>query len=233
MSKKFNDIRGILFDFDGTLIEIVPKWFTPMQEAFKKIIGDVPEDIIINNMAKFFREMPNKPSRTFMIRVLYSIGRSGGLSRLQSLRFIKIAGNGFKTSRFINIPFNGVPELFQRLLKRNIKIGVVTSASKKEMERAVTELSFLKGIPIVTRDDVNELKPSPEPILKGLELIGTNPSNTIYVGDFHTDIEAGKAAGTVTVAVINKHFEEFSRSGLSKYNPDLLIDDISKLDEYF
>ena len=52
-----------------------------------------------------------------------------------------------------------------------------------------------------------ERKPHPRPILFALETIGANPAQSIYVGDARRDIEAGRAAGTTTVAALYGYVE--------------------------
>ena len=125
----------------------------------------------------------------------------------------------------------GVPELISEIQQQGIKVGIVSSASKKELDKAVLELPFMQGLPIVSRNDVNELKPSAEPILSGLLKINTKPKNTLYVGDFHTDIIAGKAANTMTCAIIGE-FPEISKTGLEGYDPDIIINKTRDLKDF-
>ena len=51
---------------------------------------------------------------------------------------------------------------------------------------------------IVAREDA-EPKPAPDGVLLAIEKLGVNNENTLMVGDFRFDIEAGKAAGCRTV----------------------------------
>jgi pyrophosphatase PpaX len=54
---------------------------------------------------------------------------------------------------------------------------------------------------VVTADMTERHKPDPEPVLKALELLGSDPEDAAFVGDSPYDIGAGKAAGVFTVAV--------------------------------
>ena len=54
---------------------------------------------------------------------------------------------------------------------------------------------------VLTRDDVDELKPDPGMLLKALDLAGAKPDEAIFVGDAIIDIRAAKAALVRCVAV--------------------------------
>jgi len=54
---------------------------------------------------------------------------------------------------------------------------------------------------ILGSDAVPEKKPSPMPVLKVLSELGIEPVHAMMVGDSNFDIDAGKAAGVITVGV--------------------------------
>ncbi len=55
---------------------------------------------------------------------------------------------------------------------------------------------------VVTCDDTDRHKPDPEPVLHGLELLGADPADAVYVGDAPYDVRAGRAAGVATAAAM-------------------------------
>jgi phosphoglycolate phosphatase-like HAD superfamily hydrolase len=54
---------------------------------------------------------------------------------------------------------------------------------------------------VITSDDTERHKPSPDPILAAIERLDASPANCAYVGDSPYDIRAAKAAGAYAVAV--------------------------------
>ncbi|MDQ3791655.1 MAG: HAD hydrolase-like protein, partial [Actinomycetota bacterium] len=67
-------------------------------------------------------------------------------------------------------------------------------------------------------------KPRPEPILKGLELLGDIPrEEAAYVGDSPFDVAAARAAGVASVAV---SWGAFTEEALRAAEPDHLAPDI-------
>ena len=73
-------------------------------------------------------------------------------------------------------------------------------------------------------------KPDPRPLMMAMELCGAAPSETVMVGDSSADIDAGKAAGVTTCAVTGGFH---TRDELLSYEPDLIIDSLLELDQYF
>ena len=55
---------------------------------------------------------------------------------------------------------------------------------------------------VISGDTCNNRKPHPEPILHACALLGTEPGHSWYIGDAGRDIQAGRAAGCVTVGAL-------------------------------
>ncbi|MDP8950906.1 MAG: HAD hydrolase-like protein, partial [Actinomycetota bacterium] len=76
----------------------------------------------------------------------------------------------------------------------------------------------------VTMEDTAEHKPHPAPLLKGLELLGNvPPQRAAYVGAAPFDVEAARAAGTLSVAV---SWGAFTEEALRAAEPDHLFKDL-------
>lgn len=83
---------------------------------------------------------------------------------------------------------------------------------------------------ILGGDSVAQKKPDPEALNQVLTAFGISPVMALMVGDGDTDIEAGKRAGVLTCGVT---YGLGKREELIGAEPDLLIDDLSQLTEYF
>lgn len=78
---------------------------------------------------------------------------------------------------------------------------------------------------IVTPLEVKNAKPHPESIIKALKNLKVPAGKTAVFGDSPFDIEAGKAAGCITIgASYGFHGEK-----LLKSKPDFLVSDISEI----
>ncbi len=94
-------------------------------------------------------------------------------------------------------PYVGIPELLDHL--KGFPMAVVTNKPL-----AMTE-EILKGLglrhyfgSVVGGDSCSEKKPHPAPVLKALEELRADAHGAVMTGDHHTDLLAGRAAGTRT-----------------------------------
>ncbi|MFI5404705.1 MAG: HAD family hydrolase, partial [Candidatus Gagatemarchaeaceae archaeon] len=79
---------------------------------------------------------------------------------------------------------------------------------------------------VLTRDDVDAMKPSPEGLQKAVSLLGIPARDVYYVGDSLYDVSAGKRAGVKVVAVATGNFSE---AALKDEGADYVISSISAL----
>lgn len=98
-------------------------------------------------------------------------------------------------------------------------------------------VSVLKGLGIeacfdavLGGDSIPQKKPDPEPLNQVLTAFRVKPARALMVGDGGTDIEAGKGAGVNTCGVT---YGLGKREELVEARPDLLIDELCQLTEYF
>jgi pyrophosphatase PpaX len=122
--------------------------------------------------------------------------------------------------------FPGIEEALARLRSAGVRVAVVTSKRLVSVEMALKGFPGLRDVVdrFVTMEDTTEHKPNPEPLLRGLELLGNVPKDeAVYVGDSPFDVEASKAAGLTSVAV---SWGAFSEDTLRAAEPDHLVPDI-------
>jgi len=97
----------------------------------------------------------------------------------------------------------GAKELIASLSDGGYEVWLVTSAKSEELEKHLEKLGAedrLAGI--VNSGDVGQSKPAPDIFELALERAGARANETIAVGDSVWDVEAAKAAGVRTVAVL-------------------------------
>lgn len=97
------------------------------------------------------------------------------------------------------VAYPGVPETLQALhqYRKAIVSNKVRSISLEVLERLDLSRYFEE---VAGADTFPERKPSAVPVLRILEKLAVRPEETLIVGDSAYDIEAGRAAGTKTVA---------------------------------
>lgn len=182
-------LSAVLFDLDGTLIDTAPDMVATLQ-AMQQAYGGTPVD--------------------------YDLGRSyvsNGALGLLRLGFPEADDDGIEAlrpeflTRYLNrvsqasTLFPGLDRLVDRLDEHGRQWGVVTNKPQHLTEPLMTALELLdRAACCVSGDTLPQRKPDPAPLHHACELAGMNPATAIYVGDSSRDIEAGRAAGMVTIA---------------------------------
>jgi len=97
--------------------------------------------------------------------------------------------------------FPGVKEALRELRQAH-KLALVTSGSKMRVTRDLANTGISEFFhSVITGEDVQKHKPSPEGLVRVLNDLKLLPQEAIYVGDWHTDCEMAAAAGVPFVGV--------------------------------
>jgi phosphoglycolate phosphatase len=86
------------------------------------------------------------------------------------------------------------------LLDAGMVWGIVTNKPERFTKPLVGMIGLQHAGCVVSGDTTAHAKPHPAPLLEAARRIDMAPSDCWYVGDDLRDIEAGRAAGMVTVA---------------------------------
>ena len=183
-------IKGILFDFDGTLANTIDLIAATFEHTCVTALGVKPDrQRIIDTIG-----LPLGDA----LELLSGIHEQ---QRILELRQIYGAFNAANHDTMIK-PIPGVAELLVQLKQRDLKLAVVTSKKAYMLERGMQCLGMLPYIDAtVSVLDTERGKPAPDPMLLACERLGLTPGECMCVGDSPFDMQSGNAAGCVTVAV--------------------------------
>jgi phosphoglycolate phosphatase len=123
----------------------------------------------------------------------------------------------------------GAKEALNQLRQMKKKIVVVTNNGRLGTDRTLEKLNLVGVLDaVLTRDDVDELKPDPGIVFKALNLAGAKADEAILVGDAIIDIKAAKAASVRCVAVPSG---PFPATRLLQEEPDFIVSSLSDVPE--
>ena len=186
----FHQIRAVLFDLDGTLIDSAPD----LGAAADKMRTD--------------RGLPSLPLDRY--RPMAGAGARGMLGEAFGMAPDHPEFPTLREEFFVNYEsrmteltsiFDGVPELVEQILQRKLAWGVVTNKAARFTEPLTRAMPlFATAGAVVSGDTTPHAKPHPAPLLEAAARLGLQPGQCIYVGDDERDIAAGLAAGMGTVA---------------------------------
>jgi pyrophosphatase PpaX len=204
-------LKAALFDFDGTLVDTTEMIYQGMRHAASTVLGreDIPRATLLANVGQ---PLPRQME-------LIDAGKAELL--LEAYRY-----HHEENHDALIRAFPDVAQDLSRLQDAGITVAVVTSKRRTSVEMALNNFPDLRDVVdrFVTMEDTREHKPHPEPLWRGLELVGDVPKEeAAYVGDSPFDVEAARAAGLTSVAV---SWGAFSEDRLREADPDHLVPDI-------
>lgn len=123
--------------------------------------------------------------------------------------------------------YEGVSDLISELVEMNVPICVVTSSPRSYCSRVLDHFKWA-GVQMVCYHDTRQHKPHPEPILRGLSMIGVRAADAVAVGDDPRDTAAARAAGVYSIGAL---WGAIDRDALIKSGPDSLCESVSELRE--
>ncbi|MCW0437173.1 phosphoglycolate phosphatase [Xanthomonas sacchari] len=100
-------------------------------------------------------------------------------------------------------PFDGIPELLQRLEEAGSVWGIVTNKPEVLALLILPQLQWEQRCAVlIGGDTLPERKPHPLPLQVAAQRLSVAPQEVVYVGDDERDILAARAAGMASVAVL-------------------------------
>ena len=190
MPKRKTELKAILFDLDGVIIDSFDAWFHTFNELRRKY-----------KLREFDRD-------EFRKNAWGTSYQADAGKFFKNIDAEEVLGHYKKIRNNYNHKTKLLPDakkVLDAIKKKNIRIGLASNSFK---EPALETLKFHRLIKyfstIVTAEDVERPKPYPDAILKACEKLGVAPDEAIYVGDNKNDYKAGKSAGCFVVGLNTK-----------------------------
>jgi phosphoglycolate phosphatase len=186
----FADVKAVLFDLDGTLIDSAPDLGAAADKMrLDRGLPSLPFEK--------YRPMAGAGARG-MLGVAFGITPEHPHFAEMREEFFRNYENCMTQRTYV---FDGVQQLIASLAERNLPWGVVTNKSMRftaPLTRAMP--LFASARTVVGGDSTPHPKPHPAPLLEAARQVGVRPIECVYVGDDLRDVQAGRAAGMGTVA---------------------------------
>jgi len=220
VSEMKQQFKAIVFDLDGTLIDI------PDHNLFNRLLMETLESLEVR-----------VPSRKELKELWVSgkdyvnILRGWGVGNIDE--FWKVFDHKDLTARKDLIrrgvirPFDDIGVL--KRLKEKFKLGLVSNTTEEivmlEIETFDLKKYFSKIVALGTVAQ-QFAKPEPDGIVWCLEGLDVPADSALTIGDQHTDIIAGKRAGSATALLIRRKDQQ-------SVNADLVFKTLYELEDYF
>ena len=188
--KTANKTKAILFDLDGTLAQTMEFHYDAWRKAMLIYGIDLaPEDYYPLEGTNLYE----------LAKKLFVLHKLNGGDEKELVN--KKEKYYLDTNKFVLYP--GAVELLNVIKLNNIKLGLVTARLRNSLN-STAPLEFLKIFDsIITGNDTNEGKPSPQPFLKAAKKLGVMPEECIAVENAPLGVASARNAKIYCIAICN------------------------------
>jgi len=211
----WTDVRLVVFDLDGTLLDSLRDLTAALNAALAEL-APRSAPLPLSQVRAFIGD----GARLLVTRSLEAVGLSAPVDEALPV-FVRAYRQRLLESTTL---YAGVKETLEALRGRHL---AVLTNKPGDMSRTI-----LSGLGVAERffrilggGDVAQHKPDPGGLLELLSASGAAPEQTVVVGDSAIDVRTGQAAGTHTVGVTYG----FAPESLAASPPEVLIDELRQL----
>ncbi|MCO0861360.1 HAD family hydrolase [Staphylococcus pasteuri] len=202
--------RAVVFDFDGTIIDtekhlfdVINKHLTKHNESpitlefYRRSIGGAATEL--HN----YLESLIGPEKKAAIYKEHN-DTSGHLPIIETIQ-----------------------QLMEYLKQRHIPMAIATSSHREDILPTFHKLGLDKYIEVIVgREDVENVKPNPEPYLTAVQQLNYNPTNCLAIEDSVNGATAANSAGLDVIVNTNVMTEEQDFSTVNYVAKDIDFDNI-------
>ena len=203
-----SNLKAIIFDFDGTLVDSEPVWKSTFFDLFKEEYGiEVPKKTLWENTGSGVDFSVKNISKEFDLE----------MDEVEIAQVAKKLHIEMQKKILEELPLrNGVSEFFERDL----------------IETYFNHLGLLGIFSVIvstSNSAADKRKPSPFPYLETLRLLGVDATESIVIEDSPKGVTSSVAAGIATVAIHNPFLED----DVLKVKPKFVVPDFFQILELF
>lgn len=177
-----NDVRGLIFDCDGTLADTMPLHYQAWTAAMKHHGAEFPEAL--------FWEMAGIPT----IKIIELLNQKHGWN------VPVIDAAELKEKFYIELidkvkPIEPVADVVRQYAGK-LPMAVATGGTRAIVTRTLRAVNLLQEFQaIVTADDVEHGKPAPDIFIESARRLNVPPENCLVFEDADLGVQAARAAG--------------------------------------
>jgi len=191
-------VKNIIFDMDGVIVDSEYTYL----ESKTKIINDAGFDKPISYQYQFMGTTYEYMWETMKEELGLPEEVDFYISKMNHLREEMIKKNGV-------LEIKHVIDVIEDFKNKNYRLAVASSSPKKEIIRNLTELGINNYFEfMVSGEEVEQSKPSPDIFLKTAELLEVSPEKCIVIEDTTNGVKAAKSAGMYCIGFKNPDYPE-------------------------
>jgi phosphoglycolate phosphatase len=192
MEIRLDNINTMLFDYEGTLVDFQWKLSEAVEETLKMLwdIGFSKDRILSRRYSTLMTEAMEGANEI-------------GLDPDQVQEKIGCVYDRFDEDALTRWALRpGAKDFLHAVKAKGIKTGLVSNVGGKTLTRALSKLG-LEGLfnIALSRNDVLNLKPSPDGLNMAIEWLEADKDDSIFMGDSLDDVNAARNAGLRVIII--------------------------------
>jgi beta-phosphoglucomutase len=189
-------IRAICFDFDGTLVDSEQLHYAAWQAELQPFGCSLEKS---RYLAQISGVSTYATANTLIDDYQLPISTEQLMAQ-KTDRFLFLLKTELPT------PMPGADQLLRDMQQSGLTVALVTGSYRKEIEPMLAHLGWRDCFSlIITRDDVQNGKPHPEPYLTALERLNLPAEACLALEDSATGIRSAHDAGLTVFAITTPH----------------------------
>lgn len=207
-----SEVPAILFDLDGTLIDSNYQHVAAWSEALRSAGIAIP-------LWKIHRRI-GMSGKSFLKELLRELPQQKKHLDLDALEAKHDAVFRKSIPRLCALP--GANRLLGHLASQHIDIAIATTGGSAQTYRLLKQLQVPRKVEVVTGDDVENAKPSPDVFVAAAERLKVRISDCVVVGDSAWDMLAAGRKSALGVALLCGGYgqEDLERAGAFRVYSD-------------
>jgi HAD superfamily hydrolase (TIGR01509 family) len=119
-------------------------------------------------------------------------------------------------------PLRGADRLLAHLRRSKVRFAIATTGNREQTSLLLKKLKIPAGTPVLTGDDAQKAKPSPDIFLAAAKKLKVPLSDCIVVGDSVWDLLAAGRKGALAVGMLSGGYgeEELQKAGAFRIYTD-------------
>ncbi len=206
-------LRGVVFDFDGTLAKLNIDFSLMRQKVLDLIAG-------------YRIPLPPNGLRDLFVLEMITTG-TGLVTQYQPGKAAEFTERAHALIAAIEIKaahkgclFSGTRDLLTALQGEGVKTGVVTRNCLAAVQTLFPDIYQYTQV-VITREQTPHVKPHPGHLMTALDRLNVAAGQAAMVGDHPMDIRTGKNAGAFTIGVLTGYS---GREALEQAGADMILD---------
>ena len=188
---KFNDFAAVIFDMDGLVLDTEVTYFAAWQQAAKTMGYELSDEFCQSFSGLHYCDIEQK--------LLTGCGADFNIPTFNRLSGVFWRENVYINGIHIKQGFN---QLLKFIVQQKIPYCLATNSLAINAYECLELAGIREAFPIIiTRDDVEYGKPSPDIFLKSADLLNIPINKCLVLEDSYSGIDAASRAGAFSIYV--------------------------------